>query len=169
MSQPPPAHVQYQPKPPAGGGLGIASLVLGIIACVIFCVPGVPMLLGILAIIFGAIALSQGGPVGNGKAKAGLILGVLGLALSTGFWIAARAGFSYLGRKAQENGTTWQKQLQDAQKKIEEERKKAEEDTKAKTNPPATQPGSMLGRPTDPIARAARVGIDWPIPTSFEL
>ena len=139
----PPRNVQYQPQPPAGAGLGIASLVVGIIACVVFCVPILPWLLGFAAIILGAIAIAQAGPIGNGKAKAGLILGVLGLALSTGFWMAARAGVSWLNKKAQENGQTIQQRLDEAAKKLEEQQKKVEEEMRKQNQPPATQPGSM--------------------------
>ena len=140
---PPPRNVQYQPQPPAGSGLGIASLVIGIIACVVFCIPVLPWLLGLTAIVLGAIALSQAGAVGNGKAKAGLILGVLGLALSVGFWMAARAGLSFLNRKVQEKAPEWQKQIEEAQKKAEEERKKMEQEMQKQNNAPTTQPGSM--------------------------
>ena len=144
--QPPPPRpqtVQYQPQPPAGNGLAIASLVLGIVACVVFCIPVLPWLLGLIAIVLGAIAIAQAGPGGNGKAKAGLILGVLGLALSIGFWMAARAGVSWLNKKAQENGQTIQQRLDEAAKKMEEQQKKAEEEMRRQQNPPATQPGSM--------------------------
>lgn len=59
--------------------MGVASLVLGIIACVIsvfglqFSFVG--SVCGLLAIIFGAIAKSNN--VDAGKAKAGLILGII--------------------------------------------------------------------------------------------
>jgi hypothetical protein len=141
----PPRQTQYQPQTPAGNGLAITSLVLGIIGCVIFCVPFVPWLLGITAIILGAVAISQAGPVGNGKAKAGLILGVLALALGIGFWMALRAGVSVFHKKVQENSATWQKELEDAAKRAEEAQKKAEQEIeKQKQNQnPATQPGSM--------------------------
>jgi hypothetical protein len=158
MTQLPPQNVQYQPQPPAGSGLGIASLVVGIIACVVFCIPVLPWLLGILAIVLGAIALAQAGPVGNGKAKTGLILGVLGLALSVGFWMAARAGLSFLHRKVQEKAPEWQKQMEEAQKRIEEEQKKREQEMQKQNNAPATQPGSMLPRPMR-IERSGGVAI----------
>ncbi len=136
----PPRNVQYQPQPPAGAGLGIASLVLGIIACVVFCVPALPWVLGLVAIVLGAIAIAQAGPVGNGKAKAGLILGVLSLALSVGFWMVFRAGVSYFNKKAQENGQTIQQRLDEVGKKLEEQQKKAEEEMRKQNQAPATQP-----------------------------
>ena len=141
----PPRHIQYQPQPPAGNGLAITSLVLGIIACVVFCVPFLPWLLGVTAIILGAVAIAQAGPVGNGKAKAGLILGVLALALGIGFWMALRAGVSFFNKKAQENGAVWQKELEDARKQAEKAQKEAEQEIeKQKQNQnPTTQPGSI--------------------------
>lgn len=145
MTQQPPTNVQYQPQPPAGSGLGVASLVLGIIACVVFCLPPLAGLLALIAIVLGVIAMSQAGPAGNGKAKAGLILGVLAIVLGIGFYIAVRAGLTWAGKKAQESGNSWQKQIDDAMKKAEEEQKKAEE--RMKRDNPSSQPGAVLVHP----------------------
>ncbi|QGU95017.1 DUF4190 domain-containing protein [Clostridium bovifaecis] len=70
-------------------GLSIASMILGIIGLVFTFVPGLNflgILCGILAIIFGIIgknkiANSNGELSGTGMAKAGLILGVIIVAL----------------------------------------------------------------------------------------
>ncbi|MBE7189126.1 hypothetical protein [Jatrophihabitans endophyticus] len=78
---------QYGPLGPLGpqyprGGLATASLVLGIIGFVLACIPFVNYVaypLVVLAIIFGILAIRWG------KAKAGLILGSLGL-LATVVW-----------------------------------------------------------------------------------
>jgi hypothetical protein len=70
------------------GGLATASLVLGIIGLVFGCIPGVNFVafpIVVLAIIFGAIAFKWG------KAKAGLILGALGL-IAAILWSVAIAG-----------------------------------------------------------------------------
>ena len=56
----------------------IASLVLGIVAVILFCVAYVSIPAGILAIIFGAIGKNKGG---KGMAIAGLTLGIIALAL----------------------------------------------------------------------------------------
>jgi hypothetical protein len=137
---PPPRHVRYQPQSP-GNGLAIASLILGIIACVFFCIPVLRWMLGAGAVVLGVVAIVQAGPIGNAKAKAGIILGVLGLALGIGFSMAARATVSYFNRKA----PLIQKQIEDAAKRAEEEQRKAEQEIeKQKQNQsPATQPGSM--------------------------
>lgn len=67
--------------PPQGNGMAVASLVLGILAVPFGLVTWPGALLGILAIIFGALGISKGNKVGKGKgmAIAGLVLGVLGL------------------------------------------------------------------------------------------
>lgn len=79
-------------KPPSNG-LATASLVLGIITAVFFLTiigwPLVPIL-GLLAIIFGFIGLSNAGKqngLGKGKATAGLILGFSPIVLTIIFWI----------------------------------------------------------------------------------
>lgn len=76
--------------PVGGKGLAIASLICGIISlassficCTMFFLI-VSFITGILAIIFGSISKKQarGGPK-NGMATAGLILGIVGLIIST--------------------------------------------------------------------------------------
>jgi hypothetical protein len=70
---------------PRTSGLAIASMVLGILSLVFcwFTYIGVPV--GILAIIFGGIAMSQTGrdPTlgGRGMAIAGLVCGIIGIAI----------------------------------------------------------------------------------------
>lgn len=59
-------------------GMGTAALVLGIIGCI-------PIIGGILAIIFGRIGMrnaEQGLATNGGVAKAGFILGIIGLVLA---------------------------------------------------------------------------------------
>lgn len=55
-------------------GLSIAGLVLGITSLVLFWVPGVHFITGILAIVFGAITTSRKDKFG----LAGLITGIIG-------------------------------------------------------------------------------------------
>jgi len=74
----------------AGAGMGIASLVLGIISlplciCSLFDVP-----LSILAIIFGFVSRSQGGP--RGTATAGIIMGFISLLIVIVIFILAQSG-----------------------------------------------------------------------------
>jgi hypothetical protein len=82
-SYPPP---YYQPQK-QHGGLATAALVLGIIGLVAGVIPGLCWFIGwpcgLLAIIFGAIAWKLWG-----KAKAGLILGVLAM-IAGALWLIA--------------------------------------------------------------------------------
>ena len=94
---------QYQQPPPGGGfpvtpqeepaaGLAIGALVCGILSLFF----GFTFILGVLAIIFAAVAKSQGNK--SGKATAGLVLGIIG----TGLWIGicacwATAIWSFIG------------------------------------------------------------------------
>ena len=62
----------------SSSGFSIASLVLGIISVILFCIPYISIPGSILAIIFGAIGKSKGG---RGMAIAGLVLGIIAIAL----------------------------------------------------------------------------------------
>ncbi len=58
---------------------GIASLVVGILSIVLFIMPYIALPLGILAIVFYAMQKKRGI---TGNATTGLILGIIGLAIS---------------------------------------------------------------------------------------
>lgn len=67
-------NIQNQSK-----GLAIASMVLGICALVLSCcVPYVPALLALLAVVFGGVSIAKK-KGGKGMAVAGLVCGVIGL------------------------------------------------------------------------------------------
>jgi hypothetical protein len=87
MSQAP---MNYAPMTPAKStGLAVTSLVLGIISLFV-CLSWAAAACGVLAIVFGAIALNKvkaGTGGGHGMAKAGLIMGCVGLALDVIFII----------------------------------------------------------------------------------
>lgn len=61
-------------------GMAVASLVLGIIAVCCCCVPGLSLVLGILAIVFSI--LSRKNPAKGGLKTAGLILGIIAAVLA---------------------------------------------------------------------------------------
>lgn len=64
--------------------MATAALVLGIISLVACFIPGINWagsICGVLAIIFGALAMKKGPEDQKGRAKAGLVLGVISLAL----------------------------------------------------------------------------------------
>lgn len=72
--------VYQQPvQPQPSKGLAIASMVLGIVALVLSCcVPYLPVLLSLLAVILGGVSLSKK-MGGKGMAIAGLVCGIIGL------------------------------------------------------------------------------------------
>jgi hypothetical protein len=99
-----PGYPGYGGQPAWGGpapanGLGTAAMVLGIVAVVGFCLYGVNIILGILALIFGIIGLGRakrGEATNRGMAIAGIILGSVGVVLGSvilGFiiWAATNA------------------------------------------------------------------------------
>lgn len=86
MAYPPAPAPGPEPMPAKqGNGFGVAALVLGLVGLIIFSwIPGINLFtgipLGILALIFGIIALSKAksrGGKGKGTGIAGVILGVL--------------------------------------------------------------------------------------------
>ena len=81
--------------PPKKSGMSVASLVLGIIA-VIPCFWGC-FIFAILAVVFGQLGKkdireSNGAKTGEGMAKAGFILGLVGIALGVVYWILSASG-----------------------------------------------------------------------------
>ncbi|GAA1769743.1 hypothetical protein GCM10009795_014860 [Nocardioides hankookensis] len=101
-SEPPPPPPQYgAPQPAYGGvppkrsGMAVASLVLGILA-VLPCFWGC-FIFGILGVVFGVLGKkdireSQGGKTGEGLARWGLILGIVGIAFGVVYWILVATG-----------------------------------------------------------------------------
>ncbi|MFD6434085.1 DUF4190 domain-containing protein [Streptomyces venezuelae] len=72
------------PMTPANG-MGVSALVLGIIAAVGFCLWPLAIVLGILAVIFGAVGRGKarrGEATNGGQALAGIICGAAGIVLS---------------------------------------------------------------------------------------
>ncbi|UXY22214.1 DUF4190 domain-containing protein [Streptomyces cynarae] len=72
------------PLPPSNG-MGIASLVLGVISLVLFCLWPVALIVGVLAVIFGIIGrrkARRGEATNGGMALAGVICGAVGFVLS---------------------------------------------------------------------------------------
>lgn len=81
MSLPPAPTPNYQPAPQQQNGMGVAALVLGIVALVTCWIGVIP---SVLAIIFGKIGMTkadQGLANNRSMAKAGFILGIIGAAL----------------------------------------------------------------------------------------
>ena len=76
----------YGHRPSGGGGLAIASLVLGILSLVFIWSFIGYIIMAPLAIIFGAVSKKQGNT--GGMATAGIVMGIISLALGILFWIA---------------------------------------------------------------------------------
>ncbi|MFE0184225.1 DUF4190 domain-containing protein [Streptomyces olivaceus] len=72
------------PMPPQNG-MGTASMVLGILACALFCMYGVvSVVLGVLAVVFGVKGrrrAEQGLANNHGQAQAGFVMGIVGIIL----------------------------------------------------------------------------------------
>lgn len=70
----------YYAAPQPQNGLGTAALVLGIIGAALFFAIWPPVILGVLAIVFGAVGLGRvkrGAATNRGVAMAGLVLGIV--------------------------------------------------------------------------------------------
>lgn len=84
------AQLPMQPS----NGMGVTSLVLGIVAAAIFCLWPIAIIVGILAIIFGAIGrgkAKRGEATNPGQALAGLICGIVGVVLGLALLIVVIA------------------------------------------------------------------------------
>lgn len=85
--------------PVPSNGLGTAAMVLGIISVVGFCLYGLNIILGILALVFGIIGLGRakrGEATNRGMALAGVILGSVGIVVGAAIlgliiWAATNA------------------------------------------------------------------------------
>lgn len=80
-----------------GAGFAITSMVLGIIALLISCcIPYLPVLLGLLGVIFAGVSLS-GKKAGKGMAIAGLVCSIIALVLGIIGSITGAALMGFLG------------------------------------------------------------------------
>lgn len=77
-----------------GKGLGIASMVCGIVAIVLFCIWYLSIPCAIVSVIMGAVSISKAKEAGmkNGMATAGIVCSVISLALVILFIIIVAAG-----------------------------------------------------------------------------
>jgi hypothetical protein len=89
--QPAPGPQYYMPAPaPAENGFGTTGLVLGIIGLVFSWVPGLNLLLGVLATVFGALGWRKGRArraTNGGPALAGMIMGIITIVIAIGLAI----------------------------------------------------------------------------------
>jgi uncharacterized membrane protein AbrB (regulator of aidB expression) len=96
----PAPQVVYVTQQPVTNGLATAALVCGIVALVLFWTVWLGLILGVLAVVFGAVGRSkaaQGAP-NRSQATAGLWLGIAALVVSILFvglvtsWVTSRQG-----------------------------------------------------------------------------
>lgn len=72
-------------------GLSIASMVLGIVSVVLFCIWYISVPCAILAIIFGIVGMKKGG---RGMGIAGLVLGIVAIAILAIIYLLAAIGLA---------------------------------------------------------------------------
>lgn len=73
---------------PPSNGMGTAAMVLGIVAVAGFCLYGLGVILGVLALIFGIVGrkkVTRGEATNGGMATAGIVLGAIGTLVSAAF------------------------------------------------------------------------------------
>ena len=109
-----------------GRGMGVAALVLGIIAAILSFVPCVnifAVLPGLLSIIFGGVGMSQAKKAGTprGLPTAGLILGILSIVISITVYFVVAANAKSQIDKVLENSeyNDALKELEDAMEDLE--------------------------------------------------
>ncbi|GHB00240.1 hypothetical protein GCM10010330_62860 [Streptomyces tendae] len=83
---------------PPQNGLGTASMVLGILACALFCLYGVvSLVLGILAVVFGVKGrrkAESGLATNHGQAQAGFVMGIIGIVLGVAVIVLIAVGIT---------------------------------------------------------------------------
>ena len=100
-------------------GLSIASMILGIVSVVLFCIWYISVPCAILAIIFGAIENKKN--KNNKFSKSGFILGIVGVLISIIFIIVTISMSNSLFHKAKKATKQLEEQILEEQIKIEEE------------------------------------------------
>ncbi|MET4926365.1 DUF4190 domain-containing protein [Streptomyces sp. PSRA5] len=72
----------WQPGP--ANGMGVAAMTLGILSICLFCLYGVGIVLGVLAVIFGVVGrkrAERGEATNSGQALSGIIMGTIGIVI----------------------------------------------------------------------------------------
>jgi hypothetical protein len=108
--------ISRKPGGPQGNGFAMASMILGIVG---FCVP---LICGLLAMLFGVLGLGRAKVTGTGKGMAitGIILGFLNGIIEPS---AIGYGIYYAGKKAKQAADKLEAEIQAEQKRREDENK----------------------------------------------
>jgi Domain of unknown function (DUF4190) len=108
----------YAPAGPKSSGLAIASMVLGIISIVLFCVYYLAFPCAVLALVFGVIArskISRGEGSGGGMAMAGIICGLISIVLASTLLIVGLSLLHYGAPALQKAAQQMQQYIQQQQ------------------------------------------------------
>ncbi len=151
--QPPqiPTQGYYAQSRPPSAGMAIAAMVLGIVALVLFCFWYVSIPAAILAIVLGVVArkrVMEGTGGGRGMATAGMVCGVISIALALLIIILAAAGVAWLS-KHPELGQQIQQQIEQQQRQ-------------GRPGQPASPPGSPGGAESRGRSQPGGVHALWP-------
>ncbi|AWL40867.1 MULTISPECIES: DUF4190 domain-containing protein [unclassified Streptomyces] len=107
-----PGYPGYGGQPAWGGpapanGLGVAAMVLGIVGVVGFCMWGIGIVLGVLALVFGIVGhgrVKRGEADNGGMALAGIILGSVSIVIGGVFLVLLIIGVTDGGSSGEEYG-----------------------------------------------------------------
>jgi phosphate/sulfate permease len=129
----------YQtPQPSQSQGMSVASLVLGIIALVLFCVWYISIPCAVIAIVLGSMAggkARRGEGGGAGLARAGVICAIVAVALDILIIILAIVGISLLGSKMPQLQQQIQQQIQQQQKMQQQQQQQSPTTAPSTTTP----------------------------------
>ncbi|MFF2951262.1 DUF4190 domain-containing protein [Kitasatospora sp. NPDC057965] len=144
------------PAPPPRNGVGIAAMVIGVVglvlslAVLLFWLSWLPALLAVILGAVGLVQVRKGIATNRGMALAGVILGVLGLLVSTGAGVfvvsevravererkaeeeADQARYDAAMKEAEERAAKERERIEAERKRLEAEREKAAADEKAR-------------------------------------
>ena len=81
-----------------GQGMGIASMVLGIVSIVLCCIWYISLICAIAGIVFGVMQNRKSGR--NGMATAGIVCSIIGIVLTIAILVLAAIGFAMMGGAA---------------------------------------------------------------------
>ena len=161
----PPSYVPSN-QPQQSSGLAVASLVLGIISLVLFCVWYVSIPCAIIAIVMGAIAkgkAARGEAGGKGMATAGLVCGIIAIIIDVIVVILVLVGVSVFGPKMQEMAEEMQKmqqqQMQQQQQQMQREQMENGVEQDDQTPPPESSGQGTWLSPQDQRSRVIRLAL----------
>ena len=140
QSPTPPQESDY--RQPGGSGLAIASMVLGLVSVVIFCIWYVALPCAIIAVVLGFIArakANRGEASGGGMAMAGIVLGFVAIGIAVLVIILAIIGISILASNPE-----FQQEIQEGMEEWQQEMERQAEEQEDATSSMLPATGQML-------------------------